>query len=300
MLVVAALGGNALLRRGESPDQCVQRHHVAEAAVALAKVAADHQLVVCHGNGPQIGMLALESENDDQLTEAFGLDVLGAQTQGMIGYWLVQELANAGVPGPVAAIVTQTRVDPADPSFAAPTKPIGPLYDEQRAAELARTHGWSTAAEPGGRRRVVPSPAPLALIEQPVIAGLVAQGVTVVCGGGGGVPVVEEDGRLRGVDGVVDKDLTAAVMAARLGAERFVVLTDVAGVMRDFGTPHQELVRELCAAKIRPGDYPAGSMAPKLAACALFVRTTGRPAAIGSLDQAPLLVTGEAGTVIRP
>ncbi|GAA3599945.1 carbamate kinase [Kribbella ginsengisoli] len=298
MLVVAALGGNALLRRGESPDQCVQRHHVAEAATALAKVAADHQLVVCHGNGPQIGMLALESESDDQLTEAFTLDVLGAQTQGMIGYWLVQELANAGLPGPVAAIVTQTRVDPGDPSFAAPTKPIGPLYDEQRAQELASAHTWSIAPDSGGWRRVVPSPAPLTLVEEAVIARLVAEGVTVVCGGGGGVPVVGEAGRLRGVDGVVDKDLTAAVLAAALGAERFVVLTDVPGVMRDFGTPDQELVRELRVADIEPGDYPAGSMGPKLAACADFVRRTGRPAAIGSLEDAALLVAGEAGTAV--
>jgi carbamate kinase len=209
MLVVVALGGNALLRRGESPDQAIQRHHAADAARALAKVAVAHRLVLCHGNGPQIGMLALESENDTVLAGPFPLDVLGAQTQGMIGYWLVQELANAGVPGPLAAVLTQTLVDGGDPAFTHPTKPIGPLYDEPRARELARAHGWTVAAEPRGWRRVVPSPAPLALVEEPVISGLVAEGTTVVCGGGGGVPVVDEGGRLRGVDGVVDKDLTA-------------------------------------------------------------------------------------------
>jgi carbamate kinase len=300
MLVVAALGGNALLRRGEPPDQQVQRHHAAGAAAALAKVAVDHQLVVCHGNGPQIGMLALESEHDPLLTAAFPLDVLGAQTQGMIGYWLVQELANAGCRGPVAAVLTQTRVDPADPSFAAPTKPIGPRYDEQHARDLAARHGWSIAAEPGGWRRVVSSPAPLSVVEEPVIARLVAEGTTVVCGGGGGVPVVEDGGRLRGVDAVVDKDLTAAALAEHLGAERFVVLTDVPGVLRGFGTPGQELVRELRVADVRPGDYPAGSMGPKVDACVDFVRRTGQVAVIGSLDDAVRLVDGEAGTTIRP
>ncbi len=296
MLVVAALGGNALLRRGESPDQEIQRHHAAAAARALAEVAVAHRLVVCHGNGPQIGMLALESADDASLSEAFPLDVLGAQTQGMIGYWLVQELANAGVSGPIAAVLTQTRVDPADPSFAAPTKPIGPLYDESHARALVHRLGWSIAPEPGGWRRVVPSPTPLALVEEPVISRLVADGTTLVCGGGGGVPVVEEDGHLRGVDGVVDKDLTAAVLAEHLGADLLVVLTDVAGVMRDFGTPAQEVVRELDVRGVRPDDYPAGSMGPKVAACVEFVRSTGKAAAIGSLDDAAAVLAGSAGT----
>jgi carbamate kinase len=300
MLVVAALGGNALLRRGEPPDQRVQRHHAADAARALAKVAVDHRLVICHGNGPQIGMLALESENDTLLAEAFPLDVLGAQTQGMIGYWLVQELANAGVPGPVAAVLTQTRVDAGDPSFATPTKPIGPLYDEVRAGELARSHGWTIAPEPGGWRRVVPSPAPLALVEEPVISRLVAESVTVVCGGGGGVPVVDEGGRLRGVDGVVDKDLTSAALAEHLGADLLVVLTDVPGVMRGFGTPDQQLVPELRASEVSLEDFPGGSMRPKVAACLDFVRATGNRAVIGALEDAAALVDGAAGTAVIP
>jgi carbamate kinase len=299
MLVVVALGGNALLRRGESPDQQVQRRHAADAARALAKVAVDHRLVVCHGNGPQIGLLALESENDTLLREPFPLDVLGAQTQGMIGYWLVQELANAGLPGPVVAVVTQTRVDPRDPSFTHPAKPIGPLYDEQRARELAIAHGWSIAPEPGGWRRVVASPLPLALVEEPVISNLVADGTTVVCGGGGGVPVVDEDGRLRGVDGVVDKDRTAAALAEHLGADLFVVLTDVAGVMRGFGTADQELIRELSVSAVRPEGYPAGSMGPKLAACVDFVTSTGNTAVIGRLEDAAALVAGTAGTSVH-
>jgi carbamate kinase len=299
MLVVVALGGNALLRRGESPDQQVQRRHAADAARALAKVAVDHRLVVCHGNGPQIGLLALESENDTLLREPFPLDVLGAQTQGMIGYWLVQELANAGLPGPVVAVVTQTRVDPRDPSFTHPAKPIGPLYDEQRARELAIARGWSIAPEPGGWRRVVASPLPLALVEEPVISNLVAHGTTVVCGGGGGVPVVDEDGRLRGVDGVVDKDRTAAALAEHLGADLFVVLTDVAGVMRGFGTADQELIREFSVSAVRPEGYPAGSMGPKLAACVDFVASTGNTAVIGRLEDAAALVAGTAGTSVH-
>jgi carbamate kinase len=300
MFVVVALGGNALLRRGEAPDQRTQRHHAADAARALAKVAVDHHLVVCHGNGPQIGMLALESENDTLLAEAFPLDVLGAQTQGMIGYWLVQELANAGVPGPLVAVLTQTRVDAGDPSFATPTKPIGPLYDEVRARELARDRGWSIAPDPGGWRRVVASPAPLALVEEPVISRLVAEGTTVVCGGGGGVPVVDDDGSLRGVDGVVDKDLTAAVLAEHLGADLLVVLTDVPGVMRSFGAADEELISVLRVSDALPQAYPAGSMGPKVSACLEFVRNTGKRAVIGRLEDAAALVAGLSGTVVRP
>ncbi|MFC7111407.1 carbamate kinase [Nonomuraea rubra] len=238
MLIVVALGGNALLERGERPDAQVQREHVRAAALALAPLAAEHTLVLCHGNGPQIGMLAVESENDPALTHPFPLDTLGAQTQGMIGYWLALELGNAGLAGPVVTIVTRTEVDPDDPAFRAPAKFVGQTYPEPVARRLAGEHGWTVAGDGQGWRRVVASPAPRRIVELPTIRHLVAGGTTVICGGGGGVPVFAGDGgRYEGAQAVVDKDLTAALLAVELGADRLVVLTDVDAVRRDFGTP---------------------------------------------------------------
>ena len=215
MRIVVALGGNALLMRGERADAAVQLHHVEAAARALAPLAAEHELVVCHGNGPQIGLLALESEADPSLARPYPLDTLGAETQGMIGYWLAQSLRNAGVRKPVLAVVTQTVVDKADPAFAAPTKFIGPIYDHVEADRLAEQNGWTMAADGPHWRRVVPSPEPLRLVEQESIGQLVSGGTIVVCAGGGGAPVVD-NGQLHGVEAVVDKDLTSAELAIAL------------------------------------------------------------------------------------
>lgn len=296
MLVVVALGGNALLRRGEPPEERIQRHHAAEAARSLAPLASDHQLVVCHGNGPQIGALALESENDTRLSHGYPLDVLGAQTQGLIGYWLIQELTNAGVSAPVIGLLTQTLVDERDPAFLQPTKPVGQVYNEAEARRAAASKGWKVGPDGKGWRRLVPSPAPVEIIEESTIAQLARSGATVVCGGGGGVPVVRKGRRLVGVEGVVDKDLTAATLAIELDADVFVVLTDVEGVMVDFGTPEQRLVARLSLKDAHPENYPQGSMAPKIRACSEFVRRTGRRAVIGSLTSATALVAGQAGT----
>ncbi|GAB2475870.1 amino acid kinase family protein [Jatrophihabitans fulvus] len=300
MRIVVALGGNALLERGERPDADVQRRHVARAAAALAPLARRHQLLVCHGNGPQIGLLALESAADRSLSAPYPLDVLNGQTQGMIGYWLVQELRNAGVTAPVAAVVTQTVVDGDDPAFGSPTKFIGPVYDADTARRLAARHGWTVRPDGDRWRRVVPSPAPLRVVEQAAAAQLLDAGAVVVLGGGGGVPVVEDGGRLRGVDAVVDKDATASLLARQLRADRLLVLTDVPALMAGFGTADARPVPVLGVDDIGDDDYPAGSMGPKVTACRDFTAATGNPSAIGGLDDAPHLLDGTRGTAIVP
>ena len=299
MRILVALGGNALLERGEAPDEAVQRRHVRRAAAVLAPLAAAHELVVSHGNGPQVGVLALESIRDPSLHHPYPLDALGAATQGMIGYWLAQELANAGLARPVMAVVTQTVVDAADPAFVAPTKFIGESYDEGTAASLAAAHGWQTAPDGDHWRRVVPSPQPLRIVEENCLRALVDGGAVVVCGGGGGVPVVAAgDGGTRGVEAVVDKDMTAALLAARLGADRLLLLTDVPAVMQDFGTPRARELRHLTAPAAGSLPLPAGSMGPKVEACCRFVLETGGTAAIGSLGDVAAVLTGDAGTTI--
>lgn len=300
MRLLVALGGNALLERGDRPDEAVQRRHVRSAAAALAPLVADHDVVICHGNGPQVGLLALESEQDTSLERAFPLDVLGAETQGMIGYWLTQELANAGVRRPVVGVLTQTLVDATDPAFGSPTKFVGRTYYHEQAESLARKHGWRVALDGEGWRRVVPSPRPLRLVEEDTIRELVDSGAVVVCAGGGGIPVILRDGRLVGVEAVVDKDLTAALLARALGADRLILLTDVPAVMREFGTSHATQVRSLTLADAARLLLPAGSMGPKVEACVEFVRATGRPASIGALSDVADVLDGRAGTTILP
>ena len=299
MRIVVALGGNALLRRGEKPDASIQLHHIRAAAEALAPLTREHDLVVCHGNGPQVGLLALESENDPALSRPYPLDVLGAQTQGMIGYWLAQSLRNAGVTRPVVCVLTQVVVDARDPDFAAPTKFVGPGLTRDRAQELAGRHDWTTAQDGRQWRRVVPSPDPQRIVEQESITQLVTAGSVVICGGGGGAPVVPDDaGGLRGVEAVIDKDLTAALLAIAVGADRLVLLTDVPAVMRHFGTPREEWIHRLDLDDLGHLTFPAGSMGPKIEACRRFVAATGHPAAIGTLTEATDVLDGKAGTTI--
>ena len=299
MRIMVALGGNALLERGEKPDAEIQRAHVRRAAEALAPLAAEHELIVCHGNGPQIGLLALESEADRSLTRPYPLDLLVALTQGMIGYWLVQELHDAGVTQPVVAVVTQTVVDADDPAFATPTKFIGSGYVEEQARRLAAAHRWTVAADGSAWRRVVSSPRPVRVPELASIRGLLEAGVLVVCGGGGGVPVVEDGaGRLVGIEAVVDKDLTAAHLAIELGADMLLVLTDVPAVLRDFGTPQAAPLRTLTLAQLPDLHLPTGSMGPKIEACERFTAATGRPSAIGVLTEPAAIIAGTAGTRI--
>lgn len=299
MRIMIALGGNALLERGEKPDAAIQRRHVRTAAEALAPLATFNELIICHGNGPQVGVLAIESEADESLSRPYPLDVLGAQTQGMIGYWLVQELRNAGVAKPIVAIITQTLVDAIDPAFAAPSKFIGPVYRHHQAKRLASRHGWTIAEDGPAWRRVVPSPQPQRILEQGALRLLLNAGAVVVCGGGGGAPVIEDDtGRLTGVEAVVDKDLTAAQIAVALGAERLLLLTDVAAVIRDFGTPQATPLSHLCLDELAALQLPAGSIGPKIEACARFTGATGHPSAIGALTDAVAILAGTAGTTI--
>ncbi len=299
-LVVAALGGNALLRRDEPLTDEAQERNAAAASRALADVAREHSLVVTHGNGPQVGLLALQAEALD-LLHPVPLDVLGAQSEGMIGYLLERGLRRELPNVPVAALLTQVTVDPHDPAFHAPTKPIGPVLEEAEARRLAGERGWSIARDGPGWRRVVPSPAPEGIVELEVLRILVDHGVIPVCAGGGGVPVVPgPDGGLHGVEAVVDKDLTAALLARELQADLLVLLTDVEGILTDFGTERARVLPRLTPDELRALALPAGSMAPKAEACARFVEESGREAAIGSLTDARAVVEGRAGTRIVP
>jgi len=299
MRIVAALGGNALLERDERPDAVIQRRHVRQAAAALVPLAADHQLVLCHGNGPQVGVLALESQADTSLSRPYPLDVLVAQTQGMIGYWLVQELGNAGVAHPAVCVMSQTVVDPSDPAFGRPSKFIGASYGKDEAQALAARLGWTIAADGPRWRRVVASPRPLALVEIDTVRSLADAGVLVVCGGGGGIPVVRSSGgELTGVEAVVDKDLTAAELAITLKADRLVVLTDVPAIIRGYGTPDAQPIQAIDTAALSAMTFPAGSMGPKVEACIRFVSATGQPAVIGALTDAADILAGRAGTTI--
>jgi len=301
MRIVAALGGNALLERGEKPDAAIQRRHVRSAAAALAPLTADHELVICHGNGPQVGMLAIESEADPELSEPYPLDALGAQTQGLIGYWLAQELRDAGVARPIIPVVTQTVVASCDPAFHAPTKFIGPVYDHRRARRLAREHSWTVAPDGAHWRRVVPSPEPNRIVELAGIRTLIMGRMVAICAGGGGAPVLEnDDGSLVGVEAVVDKDLTAALLARDIGADFLMLLTDVPAVQRDFGTDRAMPIHSAQVAELRTMYFPPGSMGPKIDACCRFVEATGQRAAIGSLADAAAVLAGTAGTAVLP
>jgi carbamate kinase len=301
MRIVIAIGGNALLERGQSPDAAIQRANARNAVQALAPLAEDHEIVITHGNGPQVGLLALESAADLSLEQPYPLDVLGAQTQGMIGYWLLQALQNA-LPGrQVAAVVNQTLVSAADPAFGSPTKFVGPVYDESTARQISDERGWAVAPDGKYWRRVVPSPKPQRIVETRVVRLLLGSGAVVVCAGGGGVPVIrDESGKLQGVEAVVDKDLAAATLAEAIEADALLLLTDVPAVIRGFGTPDAEPILRATPAALRREHFPAGSMGPKVEAVCRFVEITGDLAAIGALTDATLILAGKAGTVVTP
>jgi carbamate kinase len=299
MRILAALGGNALLRRGEPADVAVQLHNLAAAIPALTALARDHELVITHGNGPQVGLLAAESAADPALIGPYPLDVLGAQTQGMIGYWLVRELAGA-LPGrEIVAVLTQTVVAADDPALATATKFVGPSLDPHTAAIDLVRRGWQVRRDGAAWRRVVPSPAPLDIVELPAIRRLVDAGVLVVAAGGGGVPVTRTaEGRLHGVDAVVDKDHAAAVLGIALKCDLLLLLTDVPAVSTGFGTTDAAAIHHATPEELEATPFPAGSMGPKVAAACRFVRSGGRRAVIGELSAATALAAGFAGTQI--
>lgn len=301
MLVVAALGGNALLKRGEPLTASAQRRNVKIAAESLAKIVrAGHQLVITHGNGPQVGLLALQGAAYKP-DEAYPLDVLGAETEGMIGYMIEQELENElGHDRPVATLLTQVVVDPADPAFRHPTKFVGPVYDKAEAEARAEAAGWHIAADGDQWRRVVPSPKPLDIPDLRVLQLLLSQNVIVVCAGGGGIPVLRrEDGSLIGIEAVIDKDAASALLARQLGADALLLLTDVEAVFRGFGTNKESPVSSLTVAEGRGLDMPAGSMGPKLSAACDFAESGGI-SGIGRLGDALAILDGAAGTRVLP
>lgn len=299
MRIVVALGGNALLRRGEAVSADAQRRNVKLAAAQLASIADGNELLLVHGNGPQVGMLASLSELGPP-SERFPLDVLDAETEGMIGYLLQLELRNR-LPASRASVtlLTIVEVNAADPAFERPDKPVGPMLTQAAASEAARLNGWAVAPDGAGYRRVVASPEPLRLLEMKPIEALLATGSVVICAGGGGIPVAAgEDGCYRGIEAVVDKDRSAALLAHAIGADLFVIATDVGGVYLDWGTPASRLIRGAHPRELEAMRFAAGSMRPKVEAACRFAEQTGQRATIGALAEITRLVAGDAGTSI--
>jgi len=296
--LVVALGGNALLRRGEPAEAETQRRNIASAAAALAALGEEHELVITHGNGPQVGLLALEAEAY-RAVDPYPLDVLGAESQGMIGYLIVQAL-RAETDRSVVALLTEVAVDADDPAFRNPTKPIGPVYEEADAREVGAEHGWTVAPDGPHYRRVVASPEPRDIVELDAVESLLDGGSIVVCGGGGGIPVIREGRALRGVEAVIDKDLTAALLAELLHADRLLMLTDVAHVERGWRTPDAMPIERTTPLELRRLEFAAGSMGPKVEAACRFVERTGGQAAVGALAELGEVAAGRAGTQVYP
>jgi carbamate kinase len=302
MRIVVALGGNALLQRGQPMTAEQQRENVRIAAAQLAPIAEGNELVVSHGNGPQVGLLALQSAAYKEVEE-YPLDVLGAQTEGMIGYMIEQELGNLlPFERPFATLLTMVEVDPRDPAFDDPTKFIGPVYTREEAERLADEKGWAIRQDGQHWRRVVPSPQPVRIFEIRPIRWLLERGCVVICTGGGGIPTVYQSGTrtLVGAEVVIDKDRASALLAEQLEADLFVMATDVDAIYRDYGTPQQTAIGRTTPADLEALALPAGSMGPKAEAAMSFVTRTGRPAAIGTLAQLRGVVAGEQGTRIEP
>jgi len=304
MRVVAALGGNALLKRGEPLTAENQRANARTACEALAPVALEHELVISHGNGPQVGLLALMGSAYTAVEE-YPLDLLGAQTEGMIGYLIEQELGNL-LPAdrPLATLLTMIEVDGDDPAFADPTKPIGPIYEQEEAGRLAAAKGWTFKPDGESFRRVVPSPRPRRIFELRPIRSLLEQGAVVICAGGGGIPTRHTDEpapagkRLVGVEAVIDKDLASALLAIDLGADVLLIVTDVDAAYSGWGTPEQRPIRRADPATLRSEGFASGSMGPKVLAACEFAERTGKRAMIGSMTDTPALLAGTAGTTV--
>jgi carbamate kinase len=304
MRVVTALGGNALLRRGQALTAENQRENARDACLALAPIANEHELVVAHGNGPQVGLLALQGSAYKDV-EVYPLDVLDAQTEGMIGYILEQELGNAlPFEKHIASLLTMIEVDRNDPAFGNPTKPIGPIYSKEEADRLAAEKGWAMKPDGDSFRRVVPSPLPRRIFGIPAIRTLLEGGWIVICAGGGGIPTRYTDEaavpgrRLEGVEAVIDKDLASALLAVEIDADVLAIVTDVDAAYLDWGTPEQRAIRRATPEALREAGFAEGSMGPKVRAACQFVEQTGRVAVIGSISDTSALVRGEAGTVV--
>lgn len=301
MRIVVALGGNALLKRGEPMTAENQRANVRLACETIAPIAEGNEIVISHGNGPQVGLLALQ-QAAHSAAESYPLDVLGAETEGMIGYMIEQELGNLlPFERPFATILSMTEVDPGDPAFQNPTKPIGPVYGKEEADRIAAGKGWHFRPDGNGWRRVVPSPKPKRIFEIRPVKWLLEKGTVVIFAGGGGIPTMYQPGRkLVGIEAVIDKDLASSLLAREVGADAFVMATDADGVYVGWGTPQARAIRRISPAEIRKLSFPAGSMGPKVEAACEFAEMTGKPACIGALEDTARMLRGEAGTTVDP
>jgi carbamate kinase len=299
MRIVVALGGNALLQRGQEMTAENQMINIQIAAKSLAELAREHEVVVAHGNGPQVGLLALQASAYESV-EPYPLDVLGAETVGQIGYMLEQQLGNLmPITQKYATLLTQIEVDPHDPAFNNPTKFIGPVYNEEEARKIEKEKGFTFKQDGEYYRRVVASPLPQRIFEVDVIKLLIENGTIVICAGGGGIPTVyNNDGTLRGIEAVIDKDRAAAMLAREVGADALLVLTDVDSVYLDWGTSNQRAIRRISPNAIADFGFADGSMGPKVEAASDFARKTGGISCIGSLKDAQQMLDGKAGTTI--
>lgn len=301
MRIVIALGGNALLKRGEPMTAEAQRRNIRIAAEAIAPITREHQVVITHGNGPQVGLLALQGAAYKP-DEAYPLDVLGAETEGMIGYMLEQELGNIlPVEVPFATMLTMVEVDGNDPGFQNPTKFVGPVYDKADADRLVGEKGWNFKQDGERWRRVVPSPLPKRIFEIRPVKWLVEKGTIVICAGGGGIPTMYEHGKERsliGVEAVIDKDFCSELLARELDADLFIMATDADAVFTGWGTPEQKAIHTATPEAIGQYKFPAGSMGPKVDAACQFARGPGKKAAIGALADIEAIVRGERGTIV--
>lgn len=297
MRIVIALGGNALLRRGEDMTAENQRKNIQIAVKSLAPIVENNEVVISHGNGPQVGLLSLQSAAYKEVEE-YPLDVLGAQTEGMIGYMIEQELGNLlPIEIPIASILTMVEVDPEDPAFSNPTKPIGPIYTKEEAEELQKFRGWEIKMDGKDWRRVVASPEPHRIFELRPIHWLLEKGTVVICAGGGGIPTIyNKDGKLEGVEVVIDKDRASSLLAFELEADVLVMATDTEGVFQDWGTKNQKIISKTTPEQIKKYDFDKGSMGPKVEAACSFVERSGQRAVIGSLKDIKEMVDGIAGT----
>lgn len=306
MRVLVALGGNALLRRGEALSAANQQANISRAAAQLARIAEKHDVILTHGNGPQVGLLALQAAAYTVL-EPYPLDVLGAESQGMIGYLLEQALANL-LPQTrqVVSLVTRVVVASDDEAFAKPSKPIGPMYTEPEAMRLAKEKNWQVAAdgppEKNGFRRIVASPKPLEVLNLPAIVCLIKSNVLVIAAGGGGIPVMRDatTHNLTGVEAVIDKDQTASLLAIALKVDCLLIATDVEAVFVDWGKLSQQAIVTTTPESLQSLVFASGSMAPKVDAASRFVTRSGKRAVIGSLEHIEAMLAGDHGTQITP
>ena len=296
MKILLALGGNALIQRGESLEEKTQLKNIKQAAKVIKGLTKEHQVVICHGNGPQVGLLSLMSHAYKEVPP-YSLDTLVAESQGMIGYMLQNGLANEGITNAVT-LLTQVVVDKNDPAFKTPTKPIGPVYDKETAFKLAKEKGWDVAPDGKYYRRVVPSPTPKEIVELDAAKHLIDTGHLVILCGGGGIPVVKENSHYKGTEAVIDKDRASSLAAIHLDIDLFIILTDVESVFVEWGTPKEKAIKAVSPATLTSMEFAKGSMWPKVQAASEFVEKTGKKAIIGNLMQGLSLLNEKAGTLV--